>query len=315
MAFPRFQRRRWIQDCGWSAAILSATLASAAWGGVRYSAVTENAERERGWVVVEAEGDDLRVEFRERGDGMFRNGDYLITADGGTTIYWVEPKKQRYSVLDLERIAGLTGRLLRGIPGVIGLEIDEPRVEKLFEEEAAPILGQPTRHARYLMTYRERTRITQPTKNGVESTREETWRQVVQDVWFTHAIVAQSHDFWIRDRFDSGFADLDRLLAAENSLLEGFPLRVETVEVASSRDLSRTRLELSRSGRSVSHEAFLGAGSKKKDVSYTRRVTEVVQLETTPAPLAAERFLPPPGFAQRGGESAADTPGTAKSGR
>jgi hypothetical protein len=283
---------------GWPGVALAAAallLALPAAAAVRYTATTKTSDGDRTTVTVEHDGPRLRAEYHDRG-GMVGRGDYLITEDGGDTIYLVEPKKRRYTQLDLARISEIMGRVLQGIPGVFWVKIDEPKIEQLFEEEADPLLGLPTRHVRYLMTYRERSRVTLPSRRGANSTRDATWNQIVQDVWLTDAVAAPAFDFWLRDQLHSGYQDLDRLLEAEKRLLEGFPLRVEAVKVSSTRDLEHTRVRLSRDKTSVSQEFYLGSGKRDAEVEYERTVTEISDLETTDEPLPAERFRPPPGY-------------------
>lgn len=268
--------------------------------GVRYTTVTKTSSGDTSTARVEAEGQAIRIEFQDRGDATFGAGDYLVSQDGGATIFWVEPKKQRYAEIDFERIAQITGRILQGVPALFWVKIEEPRVAKLFEEEGPVLHGLPTRHARYLMTYRERSRLTLPSRRGANSTREETWSQVIQDVWYSLEVAAPSADIWMRDRFRrSGYEDLDRFLAAETSLIEGFPLRVETFKVSASRDLEQTRVRLSRDRSSVSQTFYLGSGFKEREIQYTANRSEVTALETTAEPLAIERFRPPAGFAAK----------------
>lgn len=149
-------------------------------------------------------------------------------------------------------MSALLGTVLRGIPGVFRVAIDEPEVLKVFDREEPAELGLPTRHARYLMTYRERTRTLLPSKHlGVKLHNERTWNHLVQDVWYTDAVPAPSHDVWLRDRVHTGYEGLDRLIAAEKSLLTGFPLRVETFKAAATRDLGSVRARLAGDFSSV----------------------------------------------------------------
>jgi hypothetical protein len=272
------------------------SLAAPAGAGMRYTVTTESSRGERTAARVEAEGEAVRVEFRERGEAMFGRGDYLVTEDGGATIYWVEPRKRRFARVDFERLAQTLGRLLQGIPGVYWVRIEEPEVRKLFEEEAPPLLGLPTRHVRYLMTYRDRSRLTLPARRGVSSTRQETWNHVVEDVWLTGAVAAPRHDFWLRDRWRSGYEDLDRLLAAEAGMRQGFPLRIERVAVAATRDLEHTRVRLESDRHSVTQEVYLGDAAPRREIEYTRTVTEVSELEPTAEPIDVARFRPPADF-------------------
>ena len=280
------------------AVLAGLAVAAPAVAGVRYTAVTHTSHGDRSIVAVETEGAGTRVEFRDR-NADFRAGDYLVTADGGDTLYWVEPRKRRYSAVDLEALAQLVGRVMQGIPGVFWQRIDEPRVEKLFEAAGPVVLGHPTRHLRFLMTYRERSRVTLPAKHGATSTREETWNQVVHDVWVTDAVAVPRIDTWMKTRFRTFYPDLDRFLAAEASLDQGFPLRSETVRVAASRDLDRTRVWLSRAGSSIAQQAWIGAGFPAREIEWYSTLTEVTALELTGEPIAGERFQPPAGFSRR----------------
>jgi hypothetical protein len=152
------------------------------------------------------------------------------------------------------------------------------------------------------MTYRERTRMTLPARHGATSSREETWNQIVQDLWIADDIAAPSADVWLRERYKSGYPDLDRLLAAEAGMVEGFPLRIETARVAATRDLERTRVHLSRDHDSISQKIWIGNGFPPKDIQWTSSKTEVSALEVTTQPIPAERFQPPAGYTRREAE-------------
>lgn len=281
-----------------AAALAALALAAPAGAGVRYTAVSEG-DGAGGTVRVEVEGEAVRVEFLDRGQAMFGKGDYLVSADGGDTLYWVEPKKSRYSEVDFERVARFFGRLMEGVPGLFTVRVEEPQIYRLFEERVPDRFGLPTWHVRYLMTYRQRSRSTLPARGGVQSTKSETWNQVVQDVWFTDAVAAPAPDFWFREQFRSGYPDFDRRMAAETRLIEGFPLRVETVEVSSTRDLERTRVILSGDTTEVTRKLYLGDGVPRGELEYDRRTTEVTAFEITAEPIAPERFRPPEGFAKK----------------
>lgn len=284
------QRQRPAPLLALSTLLLAGLAPVEARAAVRYMAATTTAEGASGLVVVEAEGAAIRVEYQEHGDSEFKNGDVLVTQDGGATLFWIEPRKKRYSDLD----PGLLPELGRGesnpVPESSGIE--SPLLTKLFEEDVPAMLGHPTRHARYLLTFRSRSGVA-----GGKGAGAMVWNQVVQDVWYTRSVRPAESDFWLRDRFRTGHEELDRLLGAEKSLLDGFPLRVETFHVVSTHELSKgARATLESSHESVSHESFLGGELKKRDLEVSRRATEVVQLESSAPPIDADRFAPPSGF-------------------
>ena len=285
--------RRWIAAATF---LLGIAASSPALAGVRYVAATQSSSGDKGRIAVEAEGPGIRVEFQDAGDEMFSKGDVLVSADAGATVYILDNKKRRYSEVDLKALGRITGRILKEVPGVFGTEIAVPRIEKLFDVDGPEMLGQATRHARYLLSYEERVRTTVPAKDGVEGAKTETWHQIVQDVWFSREIALPSHDFWLRERFRTGFPELDRLLAAEFSKLEGLPVRIESFEVRSTRDLSNSRVTLSSAGHTVSHASFVGDGVRNRDLDSSHRSMSLVELSTDGPAIAPSRFAPPDGF-------------------
>lgn len=276
------------------------TLTAPAGAGVRYETLTRTSDGDRSVQRIEVDGPKTRIDFLAGGQGAFGKSTYLISQDSGDHVVWVEPKKKRAAEVDLDAMARVAGRLMEGIPGIFWLKIEEPRIEKVFEEEAEPLFGLPVRHARFVMTYEDRSRVTLPAKKGITSTRDKTYHQVVQDVWFTEALAVPGAEFWIRPRFQSGYRDLDRFLAAENRLTRGFPLRIETVEVAATHDLERSRLRLGKSRTSLEQSFYLGSGRLRRgSVEFEKKTVVVTFLEVSDRPIPSERFEVPRGFERR----------------
>ncbi|HEX4951811.1 MAG TPA: hypothetical protein VF017_00235 [Thermoanaerobaculia bacterium] len=280
----------------WLVAVGLGLIALPAWAGLRYRTESRDQGGRARVTEVAVEGSQVRVEFG-RSQYFFGKGDYLLTSDGFETLRWLVPKKKHYFEMDLGDVLGMMGRIAGGgIPIVFEVDIEEPRVEKVFEVDAEPLHGLPTRHARFVMSYRNRTRTMLPSRFGVKREQKETWFQVVQDVWFTDTLVEPALERWLRPVERTGNRGRDRLLVAESSQIPGFPLRIETVTTSSTRDLETTRIRLGGLGIRIDKKFYLGEGFRSAEIDVRRRTTEVVFLERITGPISAELFQIPAGY-------------------
>lgn len=228
-------------------AVVAAVVASPAPAGIRYQAVTETVPEERpkgrmrmlveGWV----EGDRARIEFRESDNPIMGAGTYLLTQDGGRTLLLVDPEEKTYSRWDLEAMMGAAGALMEGMGPLLNVQISEPAVEKLLDEDGGAIHGRPTRHYRYRTTYTMKVKVM---GMGSESAIEQ-----IQDLWSTTDLADAGLGVWLRTSpRQTGIEDIDRLIAAEMERVQGFPLKTEVVATTTDKkgrqNVTRTRQEV-----------------------------------------------------------------------
>ena len=239
-------------------------MALPAFAGIHYKAVTKtddpknptNIEVE-GWVS----GDQAKVEFEESANPIARSGAYLITKDGGKSIYLVDPKEKTYAEWDLQAMFGLMGSVMQGMGPLLKMEFSDPKVEKLLDEDGGTVAGQPTRHTRYRTSYTMKVKVLGMGNEASVVTE--------QDIWATDKLQDIALGVWLRsDPPRTGNPQFDKLIAAEMDKAKGFPLKTVTVSTTT---------------------------QKKGQKTTTRSTMEVTELDAN-ANVAAASFEIPAGY-------------------
>jgi len=232
--------------------------------GVHYTAVTttegDNANQRtavEGWV----DGESAKVVFTDSGNPTMKQGQYILTTDGGQTLFLVDPKEKTYAEWDLEAMLATLGSMMESLGPIVNFEIDNVSVEELGDEAGPEILGLPTRHHSYRTTYDMKIKVMGMGRaNHVESD---------QEVWSTTAIDDDAMTVWLRKAPTTGFGELDELMQAEMGKINGFPLKSVT--------------------RSTT------TGKKGKRSTTTVMTTEVTELDRS-ASIPASTFEIPEGY-------------------
>ena len=212
-----------------------------AFAGIHYKAVTttttEGAQNQAGNMNMKVEGwvssGMARVEFKESDNPVVKSGAYLITKDGGKTIYLVDPKEKTYAKWDLQAMLGLAGAVMQGMGPLLKMEFSDPKVEKLLDEDGGTVAGQPTRHTRYRTSYGMKVKVM---GMGNES-------NVVteQDIWSTDRLQDAGLGIWLRsDPVRTGNEQFDKLIASEVEKTRGFPLKTVTVSTTTPKKGNKT---------------------------------------------------------------------------
>lgn len=221
--------------------------AAPSWAGIHYKAVTTNQDARaketkmqvEGWVS----GDNARVVFQDSNNPMAQEGAYLITRDGGRTIYLVDPKEKTYMKWDIEAVLGMAGAVMEGMGPLLKMEFTEPKVEKLAGGDGPTMLGLPTQHAKYRTSYSMKIRVM---GMGQES-------QIVseQDIWSTTKLADPALGVWLRKNPPKlGNEQFDRLIKAEMEKVSGYPLKTVTVTTTTDKkgrqNTSRSTMEVTQ---------------------------------------------------------------------
>jgi hypothetical protein len=208
------------------------TLAAApAFSGIHYKSTThtESSAGSRGTggngdIQVEGwvSGDKARVEFKESGSPIAKQGSYLITKDGGKAIYLVDPEEKTYAVWDLKAMMGMVGGVMNGMGPLLHFEFTNPKVEKLLDEDGGMVAGLPTRHQRYRTSYTLTVKVL-----GMGNTSDVVTEQ---DIWSTQRLSDVGLGVWLRTEPPrTGNEQLDKLIASGREKAQGFPLKMVTV--------------------------------------------------------------------------------------
>lgn len=204
-------------------AVLVLVLATPLQAGIYYESVTtDDRSKDRIRVKSWVDGGKARVEFEEGIDkSMMPKGSYLITTDGGRTIYLVNPKDETYGVWDLEAMLQTLGQVMEAAGPMMNFSIDNPKVEKRGQEGGATIVGLPTTLYRYHTSYDFNMKVMgMKRSNHIE---------MDQEIWATSALEAPGMGIWLRADRPTGFEGLDELIDAQMSTVQGFPLKTVTV--------------------------------------------------------------------------------------
>lgn len=202
------------------AAVVIAVAVSAASAGTYLSAVTTTDGAKAGTgldatIRMWAEGDKARVEVAESRSAVLKPGLFLLTLDGGTTVFLVDPREKTFAKWD----AGAATSARRGVAGVT---YSEPKVEKLAESDGGQVAGVPTRHLRFRISYGATAKVM-----GLQQT---SATLVEDDLWVAPKPADAALGIWLaKGPRKTGDEKLDALLAAQLPRFDGFPLKRVTV--------------------------------------------------------------------------------------
>jgi hypothetical protein len=170
-----------------------------------------------GWV----DGAAAKVEFQDQKGTMFKPGSYLLTKDGGKTLYLVDPKEKAYAKWDLDAMLATTFALLESTGPLMNIEFSNAASKKLGEDDGGSVLGHPTRHYQWQSAY--------DMKMSIIGIKRQYHVDQLQDFWSTDQLGADGFKVWLRpDRNRTGNAGFDQMLAAEMAKVKGFPLKSVT---------------------------------------------------------------------------------------
>jgi len=174
--------------------------------------------RMRAWV----DGPRARIELLEGTRRDLPKGSYLVTKDGGETVYLVHPKKKAYARWELDDVIRDVAERLKQEGGLVKLELSDVANETLLEEPAERILDLPSTHRRWRSGYTMKYSVL-----GIDQERRE---DSVRDVWFTDRVGGAGFDSLLQPRrLKTGHEGLDKVLAGKLGEARGFTLRSETV--------------------------------------------------------------------------------------
>jgi hypothetical protein len=259
-----------------AALLLAAALPCSA--GIHYKSTTKTqatAPAQSSDVQVEgwAAGDKAKIEFEAAtaGNPVTQAGTYLITKDGGRTLYLVNPEEKTYAVWDLQAMLGTAGAVMNGIGPLLKIQFSTPKVEKLLEEDGGTLLGMPTRHYKFRTSYTMTMKVL-----GMGSTTDVVTEQ---EIWSTDKLADVGLGVWLRaEPPRTGNAEFDKLIDAETFKIQGFPLKMVTVSTTTDKKkgkstTTRSTMEVTQldANASVPASAFeIPAGYKETQILPTR---------------------------------------------
>lgn len=227
--------------------LLTALLFSSGWllAGWHYTAVTETVEekaKNNTKMLVEAwiDGNKGKVLFTDtKGNPMLKDGNYLITTDGGATIYLVNPKDQNYMEWDMSMLMQMAGSM----GNMVKMQIDNYVTEQLEKSEGDNILGYKTTRYKHQTSYDMVVKVM-----GMGST---TSTETISEAWVTNKFTDSAFDVWLRmGPTTTGNESLDTMIEEEMNKIKGFPLRVKTKTETKQWNKKRTKVRRKQTSHS-----------------------------------------------------------------
>lgn len=197
-------------------------LAAPAITGVYYEAHTsgegKGSEAQNATVKAWVSGEKAKVLFESTGNPMMKKEDYLVTTDGGQTMYLVSPKDKTYGKWDMNAMI----QMAAGVTKMMKLEVTEGKVEKLEERPAEPVAGLPTTYYKFRTTYRQTVKFMMINQdNRVEE---------IHELWAAPDLVEKALGVYLRKTPPKTVSeDFNRLMALEFEKVKGIPLKSRTV--------------------------------------------------------------------------------------
>lgn len=220
-----------IRKCPTALTLLaSLALTAPASAAIHYQATTDTDAGGRAMkMVVEAwvDGERAKIEFKDSDNPLMGEGTYLLTKDGGQTMILVNPKEKTFARFDTDAMLKSAGAMMNSMGGMFKMEVTNPKVQVVLDEDGGAVVGLPTRHLRSQHSY---TMLVKVMGRGQTTEVEQ-----VQDLWVTNAIGDVGLAAWLRKTpAKTGIESLDTLIAAEAGKIQGVPLKLETVSTSRS---------------------------------------------------------------------------------
>jgi hypothetical protein len=223
----------------WLAGVVSLILAVSSWAGITYTAVStsgpvKGGKTERTLVTSQTDGLNARIEFTETRDKSMA-GNYLLTKDGGETLYLVNTKDKNYMKWDMDAMMQIAGQMMKM------MKFSDPRSEALLDEAGEPVAGYPTRHYRFRTVYKMEMNMGF-IKSASVVTNEE-------DLWTTTRITDLGMGAWLKkQQHKTGNSQIDALIKQQMEKTEGMPLKMVTLSTSTD---SRGKSQVTKSTMEV----------------------------------------------------------------
>ncbi len=165
------------------------------------------------------DGERAKIDFREGMPSAEGMAGYLITQDGGKTLYLVDPQEKTYIKFNPAQMSDTASTMLQASQGMVQIDIRNPSVKKLSETQGPDMLGYKTRHIKLQTSYTLETSVLgRTTSMGTDQTDE---------MWVTDKLHAPGWSIWLQQSsIYTGSEELDKLIELEQSRINGFPLKI-----------------------------------------------------------------------------------------
>lgn len=155
---------------------------------------------------------------REPGEAnrFVKEGKYLLTDDGGETLYLVDPNKNTHAKLDL---SGLFASAFMET-AMVTRTVSNHTVEELASGDGPEMHGYDTAYHKYRTSYDLEIKVL--------GMKRADHCVIDNEIWSAEQLQATGFRAWMRPR-GTGWEAVDALLAGELENLKGFPFKTVTV--------------------------------------------------------------------------------------
>lgn len=178
----------------------------------------------RGWV----DGEKVKLEFADKsGDGRAKKGMYMLTTDGGQTVFMVDPENKSYFEFDPAQLMGMAG-------GMMEIEFRDVQMEKLGESAGGSMHGRDTTQ------YTWRSQFTMAM--NVMGMKRESRYDTTQEMWVTRDLGNEAWNFWLKMAASSMKGEEFVEWAEESGMANTFPLKTKAVTTVTNKKGKTSRM-------------------------------------------------------------------------
>lgn len=214
--------KQWISRALTLALTLAISAAPAAAGLYLEQSVTSSGQGQgmtmnvRAW----AEGDSVKVEYTSSDSPVMPEDSYLLTNDGGETVYLVRPADGTYSKFDMNQLLATVGQLSEATGGMVKIDFKDPKTESLDSGDGGEILGYDTTRRSWRTTYGMDMKVAFID----QSNRIDT----VTEAWITDKIDYPALGIWFTAKpRTTGDPEFDEIITSGMDQIDGLVLKMK----------------------------------------------------------------------------------------
>jgi len=203
--------------------LILATTASAI-AGIEFTSKVTNKQgqtvsRTKGWV----DGPRAKIEYVSgQASAGLKRGSYILSQDGGKTVYAVDPQNRSYMKFDIDKLASKVGDFMNAAGGFISLKFTNPKFKTISDSRGTERYGLSTRHVKTETSYTVTASVFGQ-KNITSISRKD-------EVWLTKKLKDSGMQIWTQQRsIKTGNQDIDKIIASETKRLDGIPLKITSI--------------------------------------------------------------------------------------
>ncbi len=167
------------------------------------------------------EGDLGKVLFDQKDkNNPMANGNYLLTQDGGATVYLVNPEEKTYAPFSIAQALSVVSSLSQATGGMISITFSDGYGEILGDEPGESMLGYTTQKVKLRHGFTLTTSMKMLGRKTVNQMATQT------ETWVAPDLKDAALNLWLRKGPpETGDAELDTVLRSAMIPLDGFPLK------------------------------------------------------------------------------------------